>query len=270
MARRIDASCVVVQVRRQPGIAAWCLLWVLLLPQLRVWRGPPEPMPPRPSEQEAWLRDRAEDAVHRVLRAIGHNVTIDEVNVRSLEPMVTARYRSRDRRIEISSDQLFSKDELLETMGHECVHAIFDQSGLNYGGSRGTRAFRLLINETSAYVLGAHIAGIVRTREGGNGRALTEKLVRAYRASCDPTNPDSMHQFIAASHGTDRELDPDRELQISFHFGSPELVDQIDVICREHPDPWDAAFTIAKTYFCYDGEEPGGSFWWLPEHGGRN
>ena len=249
LARRIDASCAVVQVRRHPGIAAWCLLWVLLLPQLRVWRGLPAPNQPSPTEQAAWLRDRTEDAVHKVLRVIEHGVTIREIGVRRLEPRVLACYWNGYHQIDISSEICFSKDELLSTVSHECVHAIFDQAHLERGCPRAKWPARQLIEETTAYVLGAHIAGIVRTREGGNGRALTEKLLSEYRSSCDPMDPESMHQKVAAKHGTDDEYPPDLEMSISIHFGSPELVDRIDAICRANPDPWEAARAVAEIYF---------------------
>ena len=199
--------------------------------------------------------------MHQVLRVIGHGVTIREIGVRSLEPKVAACYWNGHRRIDISSEICFSKDELLGTVTHECVHAVFDQARLrHYRPSLGW-AYCKLIEETAAYVVGAHIAGAVRTREGGDGRSLTEKLVADYRRSCDPTDPESMHQKVAASHGTDDECPPDVELSISYHFGSPELVDEIDAVCRKNPDPWDAAREIAATYLWLDGEEPGGYYW---------
>jgi len=249
------------QMRRHPGVAAWCFIWVLLLPQLQVWQGLPEPPQPPPTEHEAWLEQRTEEAVHQVLRVIGHGVTIREIGVRPLEPKVAACYWNGYQRIDISSEICFSKDELLDTMGHECVHAIFDQARLRACAPNRSFLYRKLIEETAAYVLGAHIAGRARSREGGDGRALTEKLLRHYRSLCDPMDPKNMLQKVAASHGTDEECPADVEMSISFHFGSPKLVDEIDAMCRKHPDPLEAARAIAETYLWADGEEPGGYYW---------
>jgi len=178
-----------------------------------------------------------------------------------LEPNVAACYWNGYRRIDISSEICFSNDELLSTVSHECVHAIFDQAQLRTCAPDLGIMYRQLIEETAAYVLGAHIAGHVRSRMGGNGRALTEKLVREYRSSCDPMDPESMHQKIAARYGTDEEYAPDVELSISIHFGSPGLIDEIDAMCRKNPEPVEAARAIAATYLRPDDEESGGYYW---------
>jgi hypothetical protein len=42
----------------------------------------------------------------------------------------------------------------------------------------------------------------------------------------------------------------DREFgdSLAVHHGPVEMVDAIDQICREHPDPWDAAHVIAERF----------------------
>ncbi|MEE4271569.1 MAG: hypothetical protein V2I67_07845 [Thermoanaerobaculales bacterium] len=40
----------------------------------------------------------------------------------------------------------------------------------------------------------------------------------------------------------------DQMRSIAIHHGSVQMVDAIDRICREHPDPWDAAHVIAERF----------------------
>ncbi|MCK5448703.1 MAG: hypothetical protein KAJ43_11205, partial [Gemmatimonadetes bacterium] len=254
--RRVDESRAVSMVRRRPGIAAWCFLFVLVLPQLRVWEGPPEAPGHIRTEHEEWLQDRTEDAVKQVLRVIGNGVVINEVDARSLGSYIAATYTYRTRKITVTSDHTFGKDEMLHTVAHECVHAIFHQAGLlGYYSSAHVEYYRL-VAETTADVLGAHIAGRVRSRQGGDGMALTEKLLSGHRDACDWSSPTSAYRRIwdrqaaAGQHA----VSPEYELSVSIHFGSTELVDEIDRICRSAPDAWTAAHRIAEEYLRIDEE----------------
>ena len=254
--RRVDESWVVNMVRRQPGIAAWCFLFVLVLLQFRVWEGLPEASGHIPTEREKWLQERTEDTVKQVLRVIGNGVVINEIEARSLDSYVVAMYTYRTRNITVSLDRSFSRDEMLHTVAHECVHAIFHQEGLLvYHRSPHVEYYRL-VEETAASVLGAHIAGRVRSRQGGDGMALTEKLVSEYRDACDWSSPTSVYRSIwdlQAAEGL-YAVSPEEELSVSIHYGSTELVDGIERICRSEPDPWTATHRIAKEYMGIDEE----------------
>jgi len=267
--RRVGESPAGSLARRWPGITAWCFLFILVLPQLRMWEGLPEPPDHVATEHEEWLQDRVEDAVKQVLRVIGHGVWIAEIEARLLDPWVRASYTGGIRRIRFDSDSVFSKDEMLHITAHECVHAIFDQARLEGGCPPGRWASRQLIEETTASVLGAHIAGMARTREGGDGRALTKKLISEYRDACDWSSPTGVyrgvwdHQAAFGQHA----VSPRVEHSISIHFGSPALVDEIDKICREYPGPWEAAHAVAREYsMAPHGEEPSASMQsgWVP------
>jgi hypothetical protein len=256
LVRRVDESWAVNLPRRQPGIAAWCLVFVLVLVPLRVWEGLPEAPDDIRTEQEKWLQDRTEDAVEQALRVIGNGVVIDEVEARSLGSYIAATYAYRTRKISVSSDVSFSRDEMLHTVAHECVHAIFHQANLlGYYSSPHVEYYRL-VAETSAYVLGAHIAGRMRSRQGGDGLALTEKLVGEYRDACDWSSPTSEYRRIwdlQVAEGQDA-VSPEYELSVSIHFGSMELVDGIERICRSEPDPWTAVHRISEEYMNIDEE----------------
>jgi hypothetical protein len=217
---------------------------------LQVWTGPPAGPEYEPSEEEKWLLIRAREAVNQVGRVVGHNVRFSEVRVRPLEPSTLARFHYLTGRVEFSSAHTFSVDELLDAAAHETVHAILHKAGLSTDRwSPGWEA-RLLVEETTAYVLGAHIAGQARTRQGGDGEALTRKLIARYRESTDWNSPSCPRRKLWERAIETREADIDlwEGYSIAVHFGSPEMVDAIDEICRAHPDPWDAAHAVAERY----------------------
>ena len=130
------------------------------------------------------------------------------------------------------------------------MHAIFDHARLDadYGSRDWARC--LLVEETTAYVLGAHIAGTARTRQGGDGEALTSRLIEFYRDACDWSSPKCKRRKLweqAIAEGYE-SIDPWDAFSTEIHFGPVDLVDAIDQICREHPDPWKAAHVVAERY----------------------
>lgn len=254
--RPVGESWAVNMVRRQPGIAAWCFLFVLVLVPLRVWEGLPEARDDIRTEREKWLQERTEDNVEQVLRVIGNGVVINEVEARSLDSYIAATYTYSTRKITVTLDHTFSRDQLLHTVAHECVHAIFDQANLmGYYSSAHVEYYRLVV-ETAADVIGAHIAGRVRSRQGGDGMALTEKLLSEHRNACDLSSPTSVYRRfwdLQAREGLNA-VDPEHELAASIHFGSLELVDGIERICRSTPHPWTAAHRISEEYLTIDEE----------------
>ena len=54
--------------------------------------------------------------------------------------------------------------------------------------------------------------------------------------------------------GVDK-IDQDYAYSVAIHFGPVELVDAIDKICRENPDPWEAAHVVAERYLPEELEE---------------
>lgn len=256
LVRRVDESWAVCMARRRPGITAWCLLFALVLVPLRVWEGLPEARDDIRTEREKWLQERTEGTVDQVLRVIGNGVVINEVEARSLDSYIAATYTYRTRKITVTLDHTFSRDELLHTVAHECVHAIFHRANLlGYHSSAHVEYYRL-VEETTADVLGAHIAGRVRSRQGGDGRALTEKLLSEHRDACDLSSPASVYRRIWDLQAAEGQyaVSPEHELSVSIHFGSMELVDGIERICRSTPDPWTAAHRVAEEYLRTDEE----------------
>jgi len=233
---------------RQPGLTAWCCIFLALMIGIRASDRPPTAEPVQTPLQQRWLRERASEAVSRTLAMIGHGVTINVVEAEPLEEDILGYYRPGEQSIAVNSNITFSETGLLDVAGHECVHAIFHQADVwPHTANRGR--YRLL-NEAAAYVLGAHIAGRVWSCRGFDGDALTVRLVNDYREACDPSDSTSVHWMIAASYGSDGRtwLSPDVELSLTGHFGSPAIVDEMDRICRINYDPLDAARAIAERY----------------------
>jgi hypothetical protein len=122
-------------------------------------------------------------------------------------------------------------------------------------GSANWRSFELA-GETAAKVLGAHIAGRVRSHHGGNGQHLTERLVREHRELCDTKSPRSYYQKFArarAAFGLNA-VDEEWEYVVFTHVGSAEVVDNMDRICRANTDPWEAVRAIGQEYLFTDQE----------------
>ena len=113
-----------------------------------------------------------------------------------------------------------------------------------------------LVHETAASVMGAHIAGAVRTRRGGDGRELTDRLLKDYRIACDNFRTrDFIDRVVALSDSKSVELGEKKILFLpGGYFGTRRLIDSVDTICREHPDPYDAARIIAATLHNVDEE----------------
>ena len=241
-------------IRRQPGLAAWCFLFVAITIGIRASDRQRVPETVQATRHRVWLEARAAEAVVKTLATIGHGIEIHVVEAKPLEDGVLGHYRSWENAIAVNSNHVFSETELLDVAGHECVHAIFHQAEL-WPSSTHPRQYSLL-NESAAYVLGAHIAGRVWSRRGFDGEVLTDRLVHEYREACNPTLPTSVHQMIASSYGPGGRswLAPERELSLTGHFGSPTTVDEMDRICRLNYDPLDAARAIAERFKGADPE----------------
>jgi len=225
-------------------------VFVVLGFQIQVWEGPPEGPDYLPTEQDNWVQLRAQDAVSRVLRVIGHDVSVNRVHARPGGDFVLATYWARHSQITFNSEAIVSQAEFELIAAHECVHAIFDRAGLDADYSSKDWARCQLVEETTAYVLGAHIAGMVRTRQGGDGEALRSKLIEMYREACDWSSPKCRRRELwekAIKEG-EESIDQREAFAIEIHFGSVELINAIDQICRENPDPWKAAHVVAERY----------------------
>jgi hypothetical protein len=242
-------------VLRRPGVAAWVLLFAVvglgLAPSgvrhlAASFQGP------------AVFEARVRSNVDAVLSAVGPPIGISRVEVIDLPRYVAARYTYDWNRISVNPRlDRYSDDDLLHVMSHEVVHAMFDQGRLRLYEGAPDPSYFVLCEEVAADVLGAHIAGSVRTRAGGDGDGLTVRLVREHREQSDPTMPRSFYQTFGrarASFGPNA-VDPRFEYGIFLLYGSPERVDEMDRICRENPDPWTAAREISRRYLTWEREK---------------
>lgn len=188
------------------------------------------------------LRRSARGAVRSVLSEIGNGLTVRSVEVMKLDD--SAYYHTREDKVIFSSRVAWNEDTLLGAAGHEATHVLWarlrPRKELDVG-------YENLINEMTAYVLGAHLAGRVRTREGGNGDALRARLIDDYRLACDDSHPKSARNLAAGKWVFMRGdlADPD----FYQHWGSVQMVDEIDAICSRHPrNAVTAAQAIADRY----------------------
>jgi hypothetical protein len=244
-------------------VAAWVLL--LIAVGLVVWPQTGVSLAKIFSNQ---MEERARRVVADVLDVVGSPVVIDAVEVEDRSFGIAATYSWSTRTITVSPFvDSYDEDEFLMLVCHEVVHAMFHQMDWSsIEGSANWRSF-LLSEETAAEVLGAHLAGRVRSRRGGHGQGLTERLVRQHRVLCDTQSPHGMYQQFARArdefglHAVNEEW----EYVIFTHVGSVETVDDMDRICRENPDPWEAVRVIGGRYLFTNHEvvtaakETGGS-----------
>jgi hypothetical protein len=227
----------------------WLFVLGFLAVQLHVWAGPPQGPDYRPTEQDLRIERMAKVAVERALDVIGHGARVEEVRVRPLSEWTLAQYSRSADSIAFAAGIPLSAEEVELTAAHEAVHAIFDQADLNPYSQSPVWDTRLLVEETTAEVLSAHIVGHIRTRFGGDGDALTRRCVDEYRLRCT-WSPHGYRRFVWLSsiHNWPGRPASDHAYSIAVHYGSPERVDAIDEICRENPDLWVAAHVIAERY----------------------
>ena len=252
VALRRVASRLAGAVLRSPGLAAWGVTGAALAAFIiagsipRLWE----------VDLEALALDRllyrVQVAVDDARRVLGYDVMLSAVEIGRLDhPHWIAMYNGAEERVVFNSDHEFSDDELLGTAGHECVHALFDQASLRLQ-SRGYDFWTcVLVEETAAYVIGADVAGRVRAGRGGDGATLTRNLLERYRRACDASHTHSIHQRLwrhISRFGEDA-IDPAEAFDISTHFPSASLVDEVEAICRSSRDPLVAAEAIAGRYW---------------------
>lgn len=236
--------------RQHTGIAVWILVFGFFALQVQVWEGPP----PGPefvlTEGNRCVEMAARTAVNRSLAVIGHGVKVSEVEVKPIQKHAAAQYSDGSNSVTFSNEYFPSSDQLLHTAAHESVHAIFDQAHLTRWSEDPVWESWLVVEEVAAEVLGAHIAGRVMALRGGDGEALTRRLVREFRIDCDLSASGGWRRliWILATRVEPERKVPDLLYMTATHHGPVEMVDEIDRICREHFDPWEAAHVIADRF----------------------
>jgi hypothetical protein len=240
-------------VRGRLGFATWLLSFVFLGTVL--WLEAGVSFGQLFSNQ---LEARARRTVAEVLDVVGPGLVITAVEVEERAPEIAATYSFQTQTITVSPlVDGYDEDEFLWLVCHEVVHAMFHQ--MDWSGTPGSANWRLflLAHETAAEVLGAHLAGTVRSRRGGDGGHLTERFVRRHRNLCDTQSPHGFYQQFARArekYGANA-VDEELEYVVFTHVGSTEMVDAIDRICRESSDPWKAVRAIGEKYLFADRDQ---------------
>ena len=232
-------------MRRRPDLVALCLLssffFGLYLSE-KVQPGVGAPV-----QHDMRLAARAAMDIKDLVSVIGHGVTVSSVEARWFDEGFYAVYRLENRQVGVEAGAEFSDDALLFVMGHECAHALFRQHGF-FEFAPDTASYQRLVREVAASVFGAHFAGRVRSRRGGEGNALTENLVEELRIASRAYAIAPREIKGRIQTGWDGEVRTCSIVgdRLGRYYGAECLIDRIDRICREHPDPWEAARTIAE------------------------
>ncbi len=231
-------------MRRRPDLVALCLLSSFCYGLY--WSERAQARVEKPVQHDMRLAARSTIDIKDVLGIIGHGVTVSSVEARRFDDGFLAAYHLKDRHVGVESGVEFGDDALLFVMGHECAHALFGQHGF-FKFAPDTASYQHLVREVAASVFGAHFAGRVLSRRGGKGDALTENLVEelriASRAYAIP--PHEIRDRIQTSWDGVARTSSIAGDRLARYRGAEGLIDRIDRICHEHPDPWDAAQTTA-------------------------
>jgi len=240
-------------VRRRPDLVALCLLSSFFYGLY--WSEKAQARVDEPVQHDMRLAARSAMDIKDLLGVIGHGVTVSSVEARQFDEGFLAVYRLKDRQVGVESGVEFGDDALLFVMGHECAHALFRQHGF-FEYDPETASYQHLVSEVAASVFGAHFAGRVRSRRGGDGDALTENLVeellmasRAYAIA-----PHEIKNRIQTNWDGVARTSSIAGDRLARYHGAERLINRIDRICREHPDPWEAARTIADELHNVDAQ----------------
>jgi len=240
-------------MRRRPDLVALCLLSTFyfgLYLSEKVQPGVGAPV-----QHDMRLAARAAMDIKDLVSVIGHGVTVSSVEARWFDEGFLAVYRLKNRRIGVEAGAEFSDDALLFVMGHECAHALFRQHGF-FEFAPDTASYQHLVREVSASVFGAHFAGRARSRRGGEGDELTENIVEELRIASRAyaIAPQEIKDRIQTSwDGEVRTFSSGTDRLVRYH-GAECLINRIDRMCREHPDSWEAARTVADELHNVDAD----------------
>jgi hypothetical protein len=208
------------------------------------------PRPDRhPARYRAWLQKRGERAVRASVAEIGlSRLVVPTVRAQPDRDWIAGSFSPWNGTIAFNSKHEFSDAYLLSVAAHESVHALFDQHGLRPNTGRHAD-FNLLVEETTAEVLGAYIAGDAWSRDGGDGLALTAQLLEDHRRACSPTYPNSVYnKYLAPGRNSSEAYDQERWHSALVHYGPLQLVNAIDETCRWKTNRVAAARAIARRF----------------------
>ncbi len=242
--------------RRQPAILVAMLVVIVVLGAApRIQRGIRNEM------RVGRLTDLARRDVHDIVKIIGHGIVISDVRFETMKIQYAgAYYSSGDRAIVFNEGRFWTNYRLLHVAAHECVHALFDQTGLSRY-SQGSRY--QLIEEMTAEILAAYLAGRVMTDRGEDGDRLTKSSVSTFRIACsvDPLFSARGHLMRLFMRGRDEPVDLVEVEMILSHYGTEQLVDAIDEICRQQPDPYSVVLEVSRSFLQDQGRATGDESW---------
>jgi hypothetical protein len=247
---RVKKSRPFVLVRHHPGVAAWAAILVGAIGIMSsYYLRTPDLYDQR---YQRWMRLRGTDAVQAALAEIGPGIPEPRIQAVPTDPIIAGWYNGTTHTVAFTTNRELSDFELVEIAAHESVHAIFAQEGL-VPSSKTHQDFFRVVNETTAFVLGAYIAGDVVSKQGGDGRSFSSFLVQWHRNACDPDLPDSTYNYYLAP-GRPGSADFDRHewWVMLTHYGPTQLVDAVDLICCQNPDPTDAVKAVARRFMRTD------------------
>jgi hypothetical protein len=235
--------------RRNPGLTAWLILFTAVgLTVVAPDSGTPHPGR-NPERYQAYLQARGQDAVRACIAEIGfQHAMVPAVRAGIDDRWIAGTYTPKRSTISFNARHVFGDAELLAVAAHESVHALFDQHSLRpYGGPHAD--FNILVEETAADVLGAHIAGDAWSRMGHDGQAFTDWLIDQHRKDCDPNRSGSIAHHYFNVRARDHSSFGGMSFRAALvHYGPLELVDAVARICEQERLARDAADAISKRF----------------------
>lgn len=134
---------------------------------------------------------------------------------------------------------------LVLAAAHECVHAMFDEAQLT---PTEASASHRTVEETTASVLGALLAGHVLARRGIDEQAFVAAELDKLLNHSIPHGwrPDGSHLRVYFQGAA--ALSPEDRFLHTVYFPPQSLVEEVVRLCRENRDPWVAIRTVARRY----------------------
>jgi hypothetical protein len=199
-----------------------------------------------PVEWDMRLTARATMDIKDLLAVIGHGVTVSSVEAREFDKGYAAAY-FWDRRVAVDARFEFAEETLLYVMGHECAHAMFRQGGF-LAEDLSIERYQHHVHEVAADVVGAHLAGRVVSRRGGDGLSLTNNLVEESRIKSRfyAIGPFAIKKHIRTEWDGNVRTSLGGVNWTARRYGAEPLINEIDRICRDHEDLWEAVRAIAN------------------------
>lgn len=201
----------------------------------------------------------AERAVQDVLAVIPTDVRVRHVRAGQLGEELTGVFHCATRDIMFDDEAIHDESDVVEIAAHECVHALIQELYPHEPPvPPEARLKRIVITETTAYVLGARLAGRVLAARGLDGERFAREFLASYRLRCEWSEWTMRNgRLVLRAAGESRGFSRGRtETPPRTHFPCPEVVDEVARICSPHRDPRSAVDAVVREFDLWNEAGP--------------